>query len=182
MTGRTIRHILSIPRYAALFIASFLFGLSVFVISQNIELVQTVIFGKYMTAPQKLSVLAHLFPIIGSAFTPIKAWFLLVSSAFFGMNFSMIIYHFRNNKLNLQSGTGSAIGMLFGTLGAGCAACGSVMLTGLLSFLGATSILTLLPFDGLSFSIIALIIFTLSMYRLADAIDRSNSRDCPIGF
>lgn len=179
-TGRTIRLVLSIPQYTVLFLASFFVGLSVFVLSQNIELVQTTIFGGFMTLEQQFSVLIHLYPVIGTAFSPVKEAFLIASSGLFGINIAMVVYHFRENQVSIQGGTGSAIGAIFGTLGAGCAACGSVVLTGLLSFVGATSLLTVLPFDGLSFSALALLVFLFSIYWLADGMRNSTINGCPV--
>ena len=132
---QVIRLILLIPQYTFLCLISSFLGLSIFVLSQNTQLVQTILFGEYLTIDQRFTVLSQLYPILGTAFTPAKEVFLLTCSLLFGINLSMAIYHMREHQLGVQSGTGSAIGMIFGTLGAGCAACGSVVLTGLLSFL-----------------------------------------------
>ncbi|WP_227357418.1 hypothetical protein [Haladaptatus salinisoli] len=180
MAARTARLVLSIPQYTICFVVSAFLGLSVFVLSQNLELVQTTLFGGYLTIKQQIIVFSQLYPIIGTAFTPIKEIFLLLSAGLFGINFSMVVYYFREHSANLQSGTSSAVGVIFGTLGAGCAACGSVVLTGLLSFVGATSVLTLLPFDGLSFSAFALVVFLLSIYWLSAGMRTSKINGCPV--
>jgi hypothetical protein len=180
MTVRTVRLVISIPLYALLFMVAAVVGLSVFVLSQNIELVQTVVLGEYMTVEQRATVFSQLYPIIGTAYSPLKELFLLASAGLFGINLAMVVYHFREHQVNIHGGTSSVVGMVFGTLGAGCAACGSIVLTGLLSFLGATSVLALLPFDGLSFSAFGLVVFLFSIYWLADGMRGGTINGCPV--
>lgn len=180
MAARAVRLVLSIPQYLLCFVISAFLGLSVFVLSQNLELVQTVLLNNYLTIEQRVTVFSQLYPILGTAFSPIKELFLLLSAGLFGINLSMVVYYFREHTVNVQSGTGSAVGVIFGTLGAGCAACGSVVLTGLLSFVGATSVLALLPFDGLSFSAIALVVFLLSIYWISAGMRTSTINGCPV--
>ncbi|MFH5801529.1 hypothetical protein [Haladaptatus sp. CMAA 1911] len=177
---RTVRLVLSIPRYFICSVLASLIGLSIFVLSQNTELFQTLLFNDFLTLQQRITIFSQLFPIIGTAFSPIKEAVLLITSGLFGINLSMSIYHLKEHNISLQSGTGSAVGVIFGTLGAGCAACGSVVLTGFLSFIGATSILTLLPFDGLSFSIISLVIFGLSIYWISSGMRGGTINGCPV--
>lgn len=180
VASRAVRLVLSIPSYALCFVISAFLGLSLFVLSQNVELVRTVLFGDYLTFEQRITVFAQLYPVVGSAFSPVKEVFLLIGAGLFGIDLSMVVYHFREHRVDIQSGTGGAVGVLFGTLGAGCAACGSVVLTGLLSFIGATSLLSLLPFDGLSFSGLALVVFVLSIYWIAAGMRSSTINGCPV--
>lgn len=179
-TVRVARLVLVMPRYTLVWLISSFIGLSIFVLSQNIELVQTILLSDYLTINQRVTVFSQLYPIVGTAFTPAKEVFLLTCSLLFGVNLAMAIYHIREHQSGVQSGAGSAIGMIFGTLGAGCAACGSVVLTGFLSLIGATSALALLPFDGLSFSALALLVFLLSIYWTADGMRGGMVNGCPI--
>lgn len=71
-----------------------------------------------------------------------------------------------------------------GTVGvasfAGCAACGSAVLAGLLSLFGVAGAGTLLPLDGLEFSLLALVALVLSIYWVAEGMRGGEIRGCPV--
>ncbi len=92
----------------------------------------------------------------------------------------MVAYHVREHGLEWQSGGGSAVGALLGTLGAGCAACGPAVLVGVLSLVGATGVLTLLPLEGLELTGLAAIALLLSIFWLADGMRGGMIRGCPV--
>jgi FtsH-binding integral membrane protein len=69
---------------------------------------------------------------------------------------------------------------VLGTLGAGCAACGSAVLLGLLSLVGVSTTLLFLPLDGLEFALGAVVVLTLSIYWLADGMRGGEINGCPV--
>ena len=182
VTVRAVRLVLSIPLYASIALITSVLGLSLFVLSQNIQLVRTVVLSDFLPLENRVKVLVYLYPFIGDAFSPVRSVVLLLSAILFGINITLLLYHFREHRFSVGSGTGSVLGAIFGILGAGCAACGSVVLTGILSFVGAASILTLLPYDGLSFMIAALLVLLLSIYWTADGMRGGTVNGCPIEF
>ena len=97
------------------------------------------------------------------------------------LDIAFVTYHLREHGLSVKEGGGSAAGVVLGVLGAGCAACGSAILVGLLSLVGATGLLTLLPFEGLEFTALAVGVLVLSMYWLADGMRGGEIRGCPVG-
>lgn len=76
--------------------------------------------------------------------------------------------------------SGGVLGVVLGTLGAGCAACGSAALAGILSLFGAGGLLTLLPLDGLEFSVLALVVLLLSIYWVAEGLRGGRVNGCPV--
>ncbi|MBX0298087.1 hypothetical protein [Haloarcula nitratireducens] len=177
---RTARLVVSLPVYAALAFVGSLLGLSVFVLSQNIQFVQDVVVGGGLPLEARIAVLVGLYPVVGSAFTPVTSGFLLLTAGLFGINAAMLTYHIREHRLGLREGSGSIAGVFLGTLGAGCAACGSAILAGVLSLFGATGLLTVLPLDGLEFSILAFGALLLSIYWLADGMRGGEVAGCPV--
>jgi len=74
----------------------------------------------------------------------------------------------------------AAAGLLLGTLGAGCAACGTAVLAGLLSLVGASGALLLLPLEGLEFALLALVALLFSIHWLADGMRGGEVAGCPV--
>lgn len=83
------------------------------------------------------------------------------------VNLGMLIYYIRIKKALLKSGgiTGF-FGLTAGVIGGGCAACGSVVL----SFLGLTSAVAILPFKGEELPWISIILLLSSIYLLNKGI------------
>lgn len=94
----------------------------------------------------------------------------------------MAVYHFREHRVSVQQGGTSAAGVLLGTLGAGCAACGSAVLVGLLSLFGVSTSLLFLPLDGLEFALGAVVVLLLSVFWLADGMRGGEIDGCPVEF
>jgi|FLOH01.1.fsa_nt_gi hypothetical protein len=86
---------------------------------------------------------------------------------FFGLNISLLVYHYRQRwSMTKQAGT-SLIGMVISFFGVGCAACGSVLLTILFGYSFAAALITFLPAHGAEFIILALILLLYSTYSLS---------------
>lgn len=180
LLGRTVRLVLSIPAYAVLALVASLVALSLFVFSQNVELVSFALSGQ-VGFGDGLTILLELYPFVGGSFTPIQGIGLVLVAVLAGVDIAFVTYHLREHGLSVKEGGGSAAGVVLGVLGAGCAACGSAILVGLLSLVGATGLLTLLPFEGLEFTALAVGVLVLSMYWLADGMRGGEIRGCPVG-
>jgi len=180
LMGRTIRLVLGIPAYAAFAFLAGIIGLSVFVLTQNLTLVGDVIVGGSLPLSNRVAVLIGLYPFLGTSFSIVTGLALLLVAALLGVDLAMVAYHVREHGLSLESGGGSAIGALLGTLGAGCAACGPALLVGLLSLVGAAGALTLLPFEGLELTGLAALALVLSIFWIADGMRGGMIRGCPV--
>ena len=92
----------------------------------------------------------------------------------------MVAYHVREHGLSARGGGGSAAGVVLGALGAGCAACGSAVLAGVLSLVGASGLALFLPLDGAEFAVLASVALLLSMYWLAEGMRGGVIGGCPV--
>ncbi|WP_128478609.1 hypothetical protein [Halorussus pelagicus] len=185
--GRTARLVLGGPAYAALAVAAALVALSAFVLGQNLALAEFA-----LTAPiglgDRTTILLGLYPFLGTNYGPVAELLLVAIAALAGVDVAMVVYHFREHGVGLSEGDGagggaaggSTVGLVLGALGAGCAACGSALLAGLLSLFGVAGAATLLPFDGLEFSVLALVALVLSIYWVADGMRGGEIRGCPV--
>ncbi|WP_276257817.1 hypothetical protein [Haloglomus litoreum] len=177
LMGRTARLVLGGPGYAVLALVTGVLALSLFVFSLNLPLVGFAL-SPGLPLADRLTLLVELYPFVGPAFGVVQGLLLLVVAALVGVDVSMAVYHVREHDLSAASGSG-LVGVILGTLGAGCAACGSAVLAGLLSLLGIGS-LTILPLDGLEFAILGLVAVLLSIFWLADGMRGGEIRGCPV--
>lgn len=179
LMARTARLVLTVPRYALLAGVVGIAALALFVFSLNLPLVGFALTG-LLTPAARVQLLVSQFPFLGPAFTPVQGGLLLAVAALTGVDVAMAIYHFREHGVSVRQGGTGAAGILLGTLGAGCAACGSAVLVGLLSLLGVSTSLLFLPLDGLEFALGALVVLTLSVYWLADGMRGGEIAGCPV--
>ncbi|WP_254279080.1 hypothetical protein [Haloarcula marina] len=182
LMGRTARLVLTLPEYAVVALLAGIASLTAFVVSLNVPLVLDLVVGGSLPLASRLVVLVELYPFAGTFFAPVQGVLLVVVALLMGVDVAMATYHFREHGLNLQQGGAGAAGVLLGTLGAGCAACGSAVLLGLLSLLGVSTSLLFLPLDGLEFALGALVVITLSIYWLADGMRGGEINGCPVDF
>ncbi|MEZ3145105.1 hypothetical protein [Halobaculum sp. MBLA0143] len=179
LMGRTARLVLSVPVYTVVAVVAAVASLTLFVVSLNVPLVSNVVVGGGLPLVNRLRVLAELYPFVGTSFGPLQGGLLIVVAALSGVDVSMATYHLREHGVSLETGSGLA-GVVLGTLGAGCAACGSAVLLGLLSLFGVGSSLLFLPLDGLEFAFAALVVLTLSIHWLADGMRGGEVAGCPV--
>lgn len=85
-----------------------------------------------------------------------------------------------SHGVDLRQGGTSTVGVIFGTFGAGCAACGAAVLVGLLSLFGVSTALLWLPLDGLEFALLGVVVLLLSIHWLAAGMRGGQIRGCPV--
>jgi hypothetical protein len=90
----------------------------------------------------------------------------------FGANVAMIVYFLRRTRRRIQGVelAAGSLGIMSGTLGVGCAACGSFLLSTLLSSLGAAGAVALLPLHGGEFGILGVGLLFFSLIVIAKKI------------
>lgn len=180
--GRTARLVLSVPIYAAVATVAGVVGLSLFVITQNIPLVRDLVVFGPLPLGDRLTILINLFPFIGTGFDLPTSLLLIAIGTLTGVNIAMLLYHLREHRLSLGGSSGSVGGVIFGTLGAGCAACGSAVVAGVLGLFGAGWLLALLPLEGLEFAFVGLLVLVLSTFWLAEGMRGGEVAGCPVDF
>lgn len=137
--------------------------LSLIVILQNLELIQVVSNSGTLSIAQKIKTLLSLYGSLESN----ASTFSLVSTLILGILFAIHIVVFIKvikERKKLAGATG-VLGMLTGLFGVGCAACGSLLITGVFAT-GAGVLLTALPFSGVEFSILGIILLVISLRKL----------------
>jgi hypothetical protein len=180
LMARTARLVLTIPKYAVLGAVSGAVILTLFIASLNLTLVSDLVIGGSLPLADRFAILFELFPFVGTSFGPIQGALLYLVGILTGVDIAMAVYHFREHGVSVREGGASTVGIVLGALGAGCAACGSAILLGVLSLFGVTTSLLFLPLEGLEFAILAVGVLTLSIYWLADGMRGGEINGCPI--
>jgi hypothetical protein len=180
LVGRTARLVLSLPAYALVAVLTTLAALTAFAVAQNLTLVTDVVLGGSLPLGTRLSVLLELFPVVGTLYSPTQSVVVVTVAALVGVDVAMVVYHLREHGVSARSGGGSLAGVVLGALGAGCAACGTAVLAGVLSLVGVGGATLLLPFEGLELGVLAALSLLLSMFWLADGMRGGEINGCPI--
>lgn len=138
----------------------------------NLELIAEVLSSPSIPLLYKISIPLSLLGSITTNFTAFSGAYTIIIALLFGIYVAMFTYFLRK-RIKEVGGTGVAtgfFGMISGVLGIGCAACGSFLLTSVLSALGATGALAVLPFDGKEFAILGIILLLESIKITAKQI------------
>lgn len=120
----------------------------------------------------KLRVAITLLGGIGTNFSFLSAGYTIVVATLFGINLAMVVYFLKRTRAgfgrqNLVAGLG---GIASGALGIGCAACGSFILSTMLSSLGAAGALAILPLRGGEFGILSVVLLAFSLILISKKI------------
>ncbi len=160
------------PRYILLATGT---SIAVFVLATwlpNLRLVAAIVGSPSTSLSEKIGVPISLTGSIATNFTLLSLAYTIATALLFGIYLALFVYYLRTKRAGVRQGKIAAgfVGLMSGVLGIGCAACGSVLLTGALSFFGVASALTFLPLGGAEFGIIGALILTFSIYLTAKQI------------
>lgn len=130
------------------------------------------IFSSTVTTATKWAVLASTGESFRDSF-PLSSQVSIVILAFLaGIYGSLLVYYVRQHyKMNQAAGLG-IIGSVLGSLGLGCGACGSVILSTILGGATTAMILNILPFKGVEFSILGAGILGMGIFFLVRQLRR----------
>ncbi|MEI6810720.1 MAG: hypothetical protein WCK60_01565 [Candidatus Nomurabacteria bacterium] len=85
-----------------------------------------------------------------------------------GINISLAyVYVKTRGEIIFKSGLYSGIGLFLAFIGIGCAACGTALIAVLLSFLGLSTMIHILPYQGQEIGYIGIIFLCMATYSLA---------------
>jgi len=174
MTVSALHRVFKHPAYVffALGISAIVFAFATWL--PNVSLLVEVMGHPGASLIQKLELPIALLGSITTNFTVLSASYTILIAILFGVNLALLVYLVRNRAATIkQSGaTSGVLGVLSGLLGVGCAACGSLILTSVLSLAGATGILAFLPLGGGEFGILGVVLLVWSLYTITKQIEK----------
>lgn len=123
------------------------------------------VWGSSAPLTVKLGIAISLLGGIGTNFTVLAAGYTVAIAVLFGMTMAMIFYSFKQRRV-APAGQTIAVGaggVASGVIGAGCAACGSLVLGAVLPSLGVAGALAALPLGGEEFGILSVALLFVSL-------------------
>ena len=168
------------PAYLLLatLIASVVFSIAVWL--PSLQLIWIV--AQTASLSELVSLLWSLYGAISSNFTLVSATYTTVIAGLFGMNVALLTYYIQRMRGGLSglrsTGAAGIGGLISGTFGIGCAACGTFIFTSVLALFGVAGILAYLPFGGEEFGFLGVGLLLYSVYALTKKI--SDPLVCPI--
>jgi hypothetical protein len=149
----------------------------------NLGLVSQIALSGSASVADKARILFALTGSLATNFTAFSAVATIAVAALFGANVAAIVYLIRQQRRgSAMSGsthaTTSLAGLVSGILGVGCAACGTLVLGPLLSFMGGATLVGLLPFAGEELTVLGIALLAASLLVTVRRIAQPVS--CPI--
>lgn len=153
----------SLRYFCLFFLLSFLI-LTGFAVWNNIDLMNTIIFTRGFSLLDRLVIFFSQFPIYNSI-KPLPYDLSIISvSVLIGLNITIFIRQYAENRINIRGSASSGLGTTVAVLGAGCVACGTAFLGGVLSLFGLSGALVLLPYGGKEIIWISILLMILATY------------------
>lgn len=124
---------------------------------------------------KRISLFFSLFFDITSTFTAGALILAVLGSLLGGINLALAyVYVQVRGQMLMKSGLYSGLGLVFAFLGVGCAACGTALLSVILSFFGFSAMLDVLPYQGQEIGYIGIIFLCIATYTLAHKVMAPN--------
>lgn len=142
----------------------------------NIRLVADVIFSSGSLS-ERFSLPLSLLGSISTNFSILSEFYIIATAILLGINLAMVIYFLRRRfaGFNRAGATTGFVGTASGALGVGCVACssGPILITAILTSIGAGTLTQFLPFKGQEFSVAGIIFLIASIYFTARQVEKS---------
>lgn len=180
-TIKVCRLVFTSPLYLGIFLLITPVFLIILLLPTDYQIIlDVVVFGE-TTLKARLSVIYSILPLTGeTTYTVFTDSMMYIVSFLVSANITLLLYHLREHGLKFQNTAGGTVGSLLGIFGAGCASCGTALLTAVLSVFGISGALTVLPLHGGEFLIIAIIVSLLSIIWMSKGLKGGMVRGCPI--
>jgi len=161
------------PKYVGIASATAALVFSIAVWLPNYSLIFQIFASNSIVVSDKAGFLWGLYGSLATNFTAVSATYTVLISVLFGLNIALFTYYIKQRQGTID-GNASALGiggLVSGFFGIGCAACGTFVLTSLLSVVGGAGALAFLPFGGEEFGVIGVGLLFYSLYKLAQMIE-----------
>lgn len=159
------KDILTRLNYLLIFIIVAVVVFVILVLSSNMQLIFSIISYPDVSIFTKIGIIFELIGSIHTNFSNFSIFSIVTVSILFGINISAIWYLIKESSgiLYNKSVISTGGGIVSAVLGGGCASCGTLVITPLLSFVGLGGILSFLPLGGQEFNILAVVFLSLSL-------------------
>lgn len=132
----------------------------------NLHFVTETLFSGKISFSEKILFALATFALLGTNFSFWSALTTVFIALLFAINCSFLTYYVREQKTLLPAGGMNIFGLLAGLLGAGCASCGSIIL----SVIGLSGAAVILPLGGQEFNWLAIGLLFFSLHLTSKKI------------
>ncbi|GAB4327358.1 MAG: hypothetical protein Kow0010_10900 [Dehalococcoidia bacterium] len=129
----------------------------------NLGLIGAVVTSGTMSPVDKAGFLWDSLGAIRTNFTVVGAWSAGAISLLFGLNAAATVHYLRRRLALDATGAMGGAGLVAAVLGAGCSACGAVVLSFLFGTATTASFITMLPFRGDEFGLFGVLILAVTL-------------------
>lgn len=169
-----LQSILQQPRYGITFvlIAWVIFTTAVWL--PNLSLLRDVLFSGQLSWYESITFTVAAYGAIGTNFTILAASYTVLVALLVALQV-VLTWHYirivRSPGRTVRTNSLGFGGMIAGFFGVGCAACGSLILTSVLSFFGVVSIIGFLPLAGQEFGVLAVVLLGYVCWQLLKKLE-----------
>ncbi len=139
----------------------------------NIKLIGQIFTTESISFVDTLVFLWSLYGSVATNFTGISLTYTILISLLFGVQVMLLTHYVSRVRVKNNDnakigkiGVTSLGGLIAGTFGIGCAACGTFILTSTLTLFGATGVLAYLPFGGEEFGFLGVALLLYANYLI----------------
>lgn len=140
----------------------------------NFKLLWTIWSDPSIALGDKFIFPVRLLESITTNFTVLSATYTVAIALLVGINVALATYILREQRRQLSTAgiTAGTFGILSGSVGMGCAACGSLIVSSLLATVGGAGALALLPLRGGEFGLLGVVLLGIATYYLVRHISK----------
>ena len=130
--------------------------------------ISPIIKGDFLTINKKLLVVFQSLFSLADFYTIATGVVTILNAVLFGLVVHLLWIQIKNNCVagRIKVFGRSAIATILATIGAGCAACGSLVIGPLLATIGAAGLLSALPGHGVEFALLGTVLLIYSIWDL----------------
>lgn len=166
----SIREVFSRPSYIFLSIFIFISVLVFAIWLPNVRFLAHTATSDIFTTSQKVGIISSTLGGLQTNFSLLSIFLTVLVAFLFAINSSFLVFYLlRAARLSKEAGIGTS-GFILGMIGIGCASCGSVILSAFFGIGATAAFVGILPLKGQEFAILSILLFSVSIYLLAEKI------------
>lgn len=165
-----LREVFQKPRYLVLgLVSAVVIGAGIIWLSSH-QLIRFTLTSDIFDWNAKLKIIWTSLGLYATNFTLASQIMIVLVALMSGINIAMLIFYSKRRVSAIKAAGASGFGLIVGTLGVGCSACGSVILSSLIGITSASALVSALPLGGAEFGIASIALIGLSTYWIAKKI------------
>ncbi len=165
---KSLQEVFTSPLYGLITLSSAILIGAIMTWLSSYDVIKLAITSEVLNFAGKLKLIFSSLGSFVTNFTLSSQIMVVVVSLLAGINIAMLIFYLRKNRAIRKTAKTSVLGLIVGTLGVGCSACGSVILSSVFGISASFVFMSYLPLGGMEFGLIGIALVILSIYNIAN--------------